>query len=90
MAGYETGTVTVNDRLARALADAVAWRGHMTDKSAVAFVAETHPRADGSYVIARAIALELVREVPRMGGYVATRKTDARVFGDAFADFVRR
>lgn len=78
------------DNLARSLANAVAWRGHMTDRSVAEFIAETHPHADSAYVIARAVALGLVREVPRLGGYTATRETDARVFGDEFADFVRR
>jgi hypothetical protein len=77
----------VSDNLASALSRQVAWLGHITDASAAAWLAETHPREDCAYIIARAIALGLIREVPRLGGYVATRAGNEREFGRLFADF---
>lgn len=84
----DTGAPEVSG-LAKSVAREVAWRGHMTDASIAAYVAETHPREDAAYVVSCAVSAGLIREVPRLGGYVATRAGDTAVFGPEFAEFVR-
>jgi hypothetical protein len=55
----------------------VAWHGHQTGRGVPA------------EVIAEALALGLIAEVPRLGGYVATKAANAATFGEAFAEAVQ-
>jgi hypothetical protein len=63
---------------ARGFAAKVAWHGHQSG------------RGVAPDVIAEAIALGLIREVPRLGGYTATKAANAAEFGDKFADWAAR
>ena len=63
---------------ARGFAAKVAWYGHQSG------------RGVAPAVIAEAIELGLIREVPRLGGYTATKAGNAAEFGAEFAEFAAR
>lgn len=63
---------------ARAWAAKVAWYGHQSGRDVPAAT------------VAGALALGLVREVPRLGGYVATKAGNAVEFGSEFAEAMAR
>lgn len=68
------------DQAAAAVAAHVVWAGHQGRDSILTAVG-----CDAA-AIDRAVELGLIAEVPRLGGYTATRTTRARTFGRGFAD----
>ncbi len=73
---------------ALAVAQEVAWRGHTSSLETLSSDLERHgrPVADVAEAVAEAIASGLLRQVPRLGGWTATRATNTRIFGRAFAE----
>ena len=65
------------------IANRIAFHGHQTEGTLVAKLGEGAVDA-----IQVALDLGLIKEVPRLGGYVAAKKTNAKVFGKGFADFM--
>ena len=68
------------DQTAAAVAAHVVWAGHQRRDSILAAVGCDDAAID------RAVELGLITEVPRLGGFTATRTTRARSFGRRFAD----
>lgn len=81
-----TATHTAN--LGQALATEIAWLGHSSEARIADLLAELGITAPAAEVIALALEAGLLREVPRLGGYTASRKTNARVFGQRFAEWM--
>lgn len=80
-ATFETPAPQTSTVMAERIAETIAFHGHQTEGSLV----EKYG-ADAVDAIQVALAHGLIREVPRLGGYVAAKKTNAKTFGRSFAD----
>lgn len=63
----------------------VEWCGH---QSRAAIIRKFG--ADAALAIAAAVELGLLREVPRIGGFTATSKVKAELFGERYSDMWER
>jgi hypothetical protein len=79
---YTTTTV------AALVAREVAWSGHQSDAGITRILGKLGITADAMAVTDEAVTLGLLNRVPRIGGYVAGRKVNAREFGAEFASFI--
>lgn len=83
-----TTTTTHAAQAAEFIATEVAWNG----SASVAWVASKLDRAgftaDAEAIVAFAVESGLLREIPRLGGYTVSRRVNAAVFGETFAEWV--
>lgn len=77
----------MNTNTAYALATEIAWQGHAGDSCIARLAAKAGIAAgDVARVVDAAVSLGMLKPVPGLGGYVAGRKVNERIFGKAFAD----
>lgn len=74
--------------IAALVAREVAWSGHQSDAGIVRTLGKLGIDADATAVADEAVSRGLLNRVPRIGGYVAGRKVNAREFGSEFASFI--
>lgn len=67
------------------IATEIAWNGSASDGWIAAKLAGAGFDTDAKSVAAFAVESGLLRPIPRLGGYTASRKVNARTFGDKFA-----
>lgn len=81
---------TITPTQARDFARQVAYFGHVKGVDHVARLAARAGLADAepAGILAAAVAAGMLVEVPRIGGYVASKRTNAAVFGRAYAEWV--
>jgi len=79
-------TATTARDAAEHLATEIAWNG----AASPAWIARKLAGfdVDPAAVTEFAVQFGLLSEIPRLGGYTVTRKVNARVFGEAFAEWV--
>lgn len=68
------------------IATELAWNGSASD-AWIARKLEGHD-VDPQQVVTYALQVGLLKPIPRLGGYTVTRKVNARVFGERFAEWV--
>ena len=67
------------------IATEIAWNGAASDAWIAAKLAAGGHEADATQVAAFAVEAGLLKPIPRLGGYVVSRKVTARTFGEKFA-----
>lgn len=81
-------TTTTATQAGAYIAEELAWNGSASE----AWIADRLARAgyavDAAAVVAFAVETGLLRPIPRLGGFTVTRKVNARVFGETFAEWV--
>lgn len=79
-------TATSTSTAAEFLALELAWNGSASD-SWIASKLDVFD-VDPKQVTEFAVESGLLRPIPRLGGYTVTRKVNAKVFGETFAQWV--
>ena len=69
------------------IATEVAWHGPASEAWVASRLASAGFDIDAATVIAFAVESGLLRPIPRLGGYTVSRKVNAEVFGETFAEW---
>lgn len=70
------------------IATEIAWNGSVSDGWIASKLANAGYVVDAVQVAAYAVEAGLLRPIPKLGGYVVSRKVNARIFGEKFAKWV--
>jgi hypothetical protein len=71
-------------RAAEYIAVEIAWQGSASDAWIASKLAAGGFDVDAAQLAAFGVEAGLLKPIPRMGGYVVTRRVNARVFGASF------
>lgn len=78
----------ITQEAAFAFVTEIAWQGHMTSKGAAALGAKVGiAPEDVDQIIKIALEAGSLEEVPRIGGYVASKRINAQIFGEKYAEY---
>lgn len=80
-------TTTIAQAAATVATD-IAWNGSASDAWIAQRIAREGLPLDAADVIRFALSEGLIRPIPRIGGYTATRKVNADTFGERYAEWV--
>jgi hypothetical protein len=69
------------------LATEIAWQGSASDQSIAAIIERLELDIDAASVTTYAVEAGLLKPIPRLGGYTASRTVNAETFGQDFADW---
>lgn len=78
-------TTSTTAQAAEFIATEVAWNGAASDAWIAAKLAAGGHEVDAARVAIFAVEAGLLKPIPRIGGYVVSRKVNARTFGEKFA-----
>lgn len=70
------------------IATEIAWNGSASLAWVERKLAEGGFEVAAADVVAFAVETGLLREIPRLGGFTVAKRVNARVFGQAFAEWV--